>query len=283
MTINFIAIVQARYAASRLPGKVMQDVGGEPMLVRVVERTLRANTLGQVIIATSTDPADDVIEKLCIERGYELFRGSQYDVLDRYYQASITYNADIIVRITGDCPIIDPDVIDDTVNAFAGQLVNRKHINLISIPAQAVFDDTVEGGFQYDFASNRLPPPWKRTYPMGLDTEVCTLHALEKAWREADQPHQREHVMPYLYEQEGRFNVLLVNHEPDYGFLRWAVDTQEDLEMIRRIYSFFGNREDFSWREVLDLTQSQPDLSKINTNVRQKNYNEIDRRHNHPK
>jgi spore coat polysaccharide biosynthesis protein SpsF len=283
MTDRFIAFVQARYEASRLPGKVMADIGGEPMLVRVVERAIRANTLERVVIATSTDAEDDVIENLCIERGYDLFRGSQYDVLDRFYQASITYDAEIIVRITGDCPLIDPDVIDDTVNAFTGQLENREHISLISIPPQHDSDEPEGNGLRYDFAANRLPPPWKRTYPMGLDTEVCTLRALERAWREADLAHQREHVMPYLYEQEGRFNILLVNHEPDYGSLRWAVDTREDLELVRRIFSFFDNRDDFSWREVLDLTQTQPDLTKINTNVRQKYYNEIDKRHNHPK
>jgi spore coat polysaccharide biosynthesis protein SpsF len=283
MPDRFIAFVQARYEASRLPGKVMADIGGEPMLVRVVERALKANTLERVVIATSTDAEDDVIEKLCVERGYDLFRGSQHDVLDRFYQASITYDAKIIVRITGDCPLIDPDVIDDTVNGFKGQLVNSEHISLISIPAQPVIDETMENGFQYDFAANRLPPPWKRTYPMGLDTEVCTMNALAQAWREANLAHHREHVMPYLYEKEGRFNILLVNHEPDYGSLRWAVDTQEDLELVRRIYTYFGNRDDFSWEEVLDLTQSQPDLSKINANVRQKYYNEIDKRHKHPK
>ena len=258
----------------------MADIGGEPMLVRVVERARRAATLDQVVLATTTDESDDVIEQLCIQRGYDVFRGNLHDVLDRYYQTALSFRTGIIVRITADCPLIDPGVIDDTVNAFSGQLVENDHINLISIPPQPDFDASVQGTCRFDFAANRLPLPWKRTYPIGLDTEVCTLQALGRAWKEADQPHQREHVMPYLYEQEGRFRILLVNHEPDFGDWRWAVDTFEDLELVRRTYAYFGNRNNFSWKEVLALFERQPDLAGINKSIRQKIYDEVDSRRN---
>ncbi|MFU8773188.1 MAG: cytidylyltransferase domain-containing protein [Anaerolineales bacterium] len=281
MVARNAAIIQARYSASRLPGKVMADIGGEPMLVRVVERTRRAKSIDKVVVATTTHPADDVVEKLCLDRGYECFRGSQQDVLDRYYQAAVYVNAGIIVRITADCPLIDPDVIDDTVFAFCGKLEPREDIELVSVPLHPPDIVPPAGNDHlYDFAANRLPPPWKRTYPMGLDTEVCTFHALERAWKEANLPHHREHVMPYLYEKEGRFRILLVNHKPDYGALRWAVDTREDLEFVRGIYSFFKNRDEFSWKGILALLELQPELADINANVRQKNYDEIDSRQN---
>jgi spore coat polysaccharide biosynthesis protein SpsF len=195
---------------------------------------------------------------LCQQRGYAVSRGSMYDVLDRYYQAARLYQADVIVRITADCPVIDPQVIDETVRAlFGGQ--GR------SAPV-------------YDFTANRLPPPWKRTYPIGLDTEVCTFSALETAWKEAAQPHQREHVMPFFYEQPERFRTRLVDYTSDLGSLRWTVDTAEDLALVRRIYAHFGGRDDFSWLDVLDLVQSQPDLGQINAAVQHKNYRQIDHR-----
>jgi len=130
----------------------------------------------------------------------------------------------------------------------------------------------------YDFAANRLPPPWGRTYPIGLDTEVCTFHALETAWKEAREPHQREHVMPYFYDHQERFRILLVNHDQDYGDMRWTVDTAEDLELVRQIFARFAPRGDFSWLEVLELFQREPELARINAQVRHKTYDEVDNR-----
>jgi len=247
-----VAIIQARMGSSRLPGKVLLDVAGEPMLVRVVERTQMAKSLDKVVVATTNDPSDDWIVDLCDERGYAFFRGSEYDVLDRYYQAARVYQASVIVRITADCPLIDPAVIDLTVGQF--------------------FENGV------DFAANRLPPPWTRSYPIGLDTEVCSMDALERAWREADLPRHREHVMPYLYEQEGRFQVLKVDHESDYGTLRWTVDTQEDLALVRKIFEHFGGRNTFSWLEVVDLFKDSPDLAEINAGVQHKSVYDLDDR-----
>ncbi len=243
-----VGIIQARMGSSRLPGKVLLDIAGEPMLVRVFERTRRAKSLDIVVIATTAQPEDQPVMTLCDARGYPCFRGSARDVLDRYYQAALVFYAAVVVRITADCPVIDADVIDHTVGEFQRAGV--------------------------DFAANRLPPPWKRSYPVGLDTEVCTFQALELAWQEAKQPYQREHVMPYLYQEEGRFRTLVLHHDPDYGHLRWTVDTPEDLALMRQIYAHFGGRDDFSWLEILSLLERNPELSKINASVRPKNVRE---------
>jgi spore coat polysaccharide biosynthesis protein SpsF len=266
-----VAIIQARMSASRLPGKVLLDMGGKPMLARVVERTSRAQLVDDVVVATSQEAADDPIEAFCTDQGYPCFRGSLHDVLDRCYRAAKSKSANVVVRITADCPIIDPLVIDQTISAFYGRgpdLItdsgsSRSHHNSNPIPA-------------WDFAANRLPPPWKRTFPIGLDTEVCTFSALELAWKEADQAHQREHVMPFLYENDQRFRILLVNHKPDFGEYRWTVDTPEDLALLRQVYLRFGGRDDFSWLEVLELFKNEPELAKINAGVAHKSYQDVE-------
>lgn len=266
---RILAIVQARMGATRLPGKVLADVGGQPMLVRVVERVKRARTLEAVVVATTRDAQDDPVAELCRGRSYPFYRGEMLDVLDRFYQASRTFHASVIVRITADDAVIDPQVIDLTVSEFR------------------------EAGA--DFAANRLPPPWHRTYPNGLDVEVCSWSALERAWQKAREPFQREHVMPYFYEglpvettrgtasftavSPRGFRLRLVNHDPDYGDLRWAVDTPEDLDLIRRIYAAFGNRDDFTWEQILSLFKSRPELAKVNAAVQQKSVEETEQAH----
>jgi spore coat polysaccharide biosynthesis protein SpsF len=273
MHARTIAIIQARMGSSRLPGKVLLDIAGQPMLERVVERARRAKTLDGVAVATTADPTDDAVSALCIERGYPYYRGSLHDVLDRYYQAARALNAEIIVRLTADCPLIDPSVIDETVNAFLGN-TSRETGTVNQQPLIAMRNSQ----FPYDFAANRLPPPWHRTYPIGLDVEVCTFQALERAWKETTKPHHREHVMPYLYEEEGRFRILQVNHDPDYGTLRWTVDTSEDLELVRQIYARFPGRDDFTWLEVLALFEREPELAQINAQVQHKSLTDIDER-----
>ena len=247
-----VAIVQARMGSSRLPGKVLADIGGQPMLHRVVIRARRSQFLGQVVVATTTDQQDDPIQSLCKSHGFPYFRGDPYDVLDRYYQSAQLFNASVIVRLTADCPLIDPGEIDRTLIAFLNAEV--------------------------DFASNRLPPPWKRTTPIGMDTEVVTFEALERAWREADTKYAREHVMPYFYEKAGRFQVLLVDHYPDLSHLRLTVDTQADLTLVREIFRHFGNTDEFSLQEILDLLKNSPELLKINADIQHKSYKETDHR-----
>lgn len=287
-TPHTLVIIQARMASRRLPEKVLQNISGQPMLAYVVERARRAKTVDGVVVATTTDPPDNAIARFCARRNYDCYRGSMQDVLDRYYQTASAFEAQVIVRITADCPLIDPQVIDHTVNMFLG-----KDVQLTAHPKKRPMQSTTSPGFPLDFAANRLPPPWKRTYPIGLDTEVCTFAALQRAWEEADQPHQREHVMPYLYEtsptidsrnlpidppplEAGQFRVLLVNHTPDFGSYRWTVDTAEDLEVVRRIYTRFEGRDDFSWQEVLALFQTEPELAQINAEVQHKSAYDVD-------
>jgi len=266
-----IAIIQARMSSSRLPGKVLLDIAGQPMLERVVARAQAAVSLDQVMVATRGDPFDDPVADCCSQRGYPVYRGSLQDVLDRYYQAARASQADVVVRLTADCPLIDPQLIDHTVGAFFGQLE----------PGSQIFGSStrpLSDLAPFDFAANRLPPPWGRSYPIGLDVEVCSFQALERAWREAKQPHQREHVMPYLYEQAGRFRIVLIHHSPDYGTLRWTVDTPQDLELVRQVYSRFHGRDDFTWQEVLALFEREPELAQINAQVLHKSYQDVDER-----
>jgi spore coat polysaccharide biosynthesis protein SpsF len=248
-----VTIIQARMSSSRLPGKVLQDIGGRPMLAWVVERARLARREGEVLVATTTDGADDPIQTWCQSARVPCFRGSAYDVLDRFYQAASAFHAGRIVRLTADCPLIDPQVIDDVVEAMIA-----------------------DGA---DFAANRLPPPWHRTFPIGLDVEVCTFSALERAWKEAREPHEREHVMPYLYSLPGRFRVRILDTVPDFGDLRWTVDTPEDLEMVRRLVSQLAPKTDFSWQEVLQIIEQYPELREINRGVVHKIWNDVDRRY----
>ena len=233
------AIIQARMGSTRLPGKVLADIDGHPMLWRVVQRTKRASSLDQVVVATTVEPDDDLIVDFCRQRGVEFFRGSESDVLDRYFQAALQYKADAIVRITSDCPLVDPDIIDKVVSSF------------------------LSGHF--DYASNSLV----RTYPRGLDTEVLTFPALQLAHRNARSAYQRAHVTPYLYENPEQFSILSVTGEKDYSHYRWTVDTKEDLELVRAVYARLQGGE-FSWADVVRLMEREPELAEINRSVGQK-------------
>jgi spore coat polysaccharide biosynthesis protein SpsF len=253
--------------SSRLPGKVLLDIAGKTMIQRVIERARHARTLDAVTVATTTNTSDDPIAAFSVSMDVPCTRGSLHDVLDRYYRAARAHNADIVVRITADCPAIDPALVDQAVETL------------------------LEGG--YDFAANRLPPPFKRTFPIGLDVEVCTFAALEQAWMKADQPFQHEHVMPFIYEgvtlntekptlhtgiSPRGFNVGLLQHQPDYGSLRWTVDTPEDLELMRKIFDTLKDKNDFTWYDLLAVVQKHPELAQINAQVRHKTMTDVDER-----
>lgn len=246
-----VAIIQARMASSRLPGKVLADLGGQPVLAWVVRRAQRAKGIDQVVVATSVAAEDDVIEAFCKEQGYACTRGNLHDVLDRYVEAARQFDAQVVVRLTGDCPLIDPQMLADNLKTF-----------LQAEPPQ-------------DFAANRLPD--ERTIPVGLDAEFCTMAALETAWREAKEPHQREHVMPFFYEHPERFRILHIKHSPGYGHLRWTVDTPEDLELLRQIVAHFKD-DTFSWKDVQTLFEKEPQLAQINANVQHKSHFDVDTR-----
>lgn len=273
--LRTIAIIQARMKSSRLPDKVMLDIAGKSMLQRVIERTALARLVDDVVVATTTGADEDPIAELCNRLQVPCFRGSLQDVLDRYYQCAINYTPDVVVRITADCPLIDPGLIDETIGVLTGTTQGIGLWHPQGNPEK--YGRRTHPDIAWDYAATRLPPPWKRSYPIGLDVEAFTFNALEIAWREAKEPHEREHVLPYLYEVENRFRCIVGAHEPDYGQHRWTVDTPEDLDLAREIYSRL-RIDDFSWLEVLKLVQDYPDLSAINADVHHKTYRDVDGR-----
>ena len=238
MQMSIVAFVMARTGSSRLPNKAMADLGGQPMWVRVVNRVRRAKRLDETIVATTTNTRDDVIAETCVRRGWRYFRGEEYDVLDRYYQAAKTFSADIIVRISTDCALTEPEIIDRVIDAF---LEKRP-----------------------DYASNTL----LRSYPVGLDVEVISYDALSRAWHEAKEPYERMHCTPYIYRNPDKFRLLNVAAERDFSSYRWVVDTAEDLEFVRAVYSRLGNVDTFSWKDVLKLLSEQPELMEMNRHIR---------------
>lgn len=238
---RIIAIIQARVVSTRLPGKVLEDLAGQPMLTRIVNRTRRAETLDTVVVATTTQPVDDTIVHLCEKQGWPYFRGSEEDVLDRYHHAALAYHAEVVVRINSDCPLIEPDIIDKVVNEF-----------LSCYP-------------EVDYVSNTLV----HTFPRGLDVEVMSFDALMKAWQEDNNPPWREHVTPYIYRHLEKFKIRNVANDTDYSHMRWTVDTIEDLTFVRKIYDHFQN-DSFTWREVLHLLEIHPEWLGINRDIQQK-------------
>lgn len=236
-----VAVIQARLGSTRLPGKVLLDLGGRPMLERVVERTRRASIVDEVVVATTAAPLDDPLAELAAARGWACVRGSEADVLDRFVVAARASDADEVVRITSDCPLIDAAVIDEVVRG-------RRRADA-------------------DYASNFLA---RRTYPRGLDVECMTRGALERAAAEADQPHEREHVTPYLYADPARFRLHGHEAPEDHSALRWTVDTHEDLQLLRELYAAFDQDGPPGWRDVLAVVTRRPELAALNAHVRQK-------------
>ena len=269
--INIVAIIQGRMSSSRLPGKVLLDLGGKPMLQRVVDRVALSRLVSQIVVATSSDPSDDPIERHCLENNIACHRGSLHDVLDRFETAAERYNADLIVRVTADCPFIDPTVIDQVI--------------------QLITDSPIDQPI--DFSANRLPPPFHRTYPIGLDVEVCTMDALKNAWTNAKEQFHREHVMPFLYEdvelrtlangnQVGKsknaFLVAILNNQTDFGEKRWTVDTPEDHQFAQQLMGMIKNIDSYTWLDLLQIVQDHPELEGINADVRHKSMKEVDQR-----
>jgi len=236
MTVKTVAIVQARMGSNRFPNKVMQPICGTPMIGLLLERLSRARHVDQIVLATSSDPRNEPLAQYVRRLGFEVYRGSEDDVLDRYYQAAKMTRADVVVRITGDCPLIDPELVDAVIDKFMEEEV--------------------------DYASNTMPP----TYPDGLDVEVFTFKALETAWNQAKDPLHREHVTSYIRESKQFIRTNLAN-ETDNSGERWTVDEPEDLEVIRNVFEHFKPRRDFSWQEVLTLRQQHPDLFVANRHL----------------
>lgn len=237
-----VAVVQARSSSERLPAKVLREIAGEPMLARVVGRASRARRVDEVLVATSDRPDDDAVEALARARGFRCVRGSLDDVLDRFRKAAEVGEADVVVRITGDCPLIDPAVMDRVIETFLAA------------------DPPV------DYASNVWP---ERTFPRGLDTEVFSREALEASAREAREPGHREHVTQYILRNPARFATVNVVGEVDHSRYRWTVDTPEDLELVQRIYGALPDAN-AGMEAVLGVLREHPEWAQINAHVEQK-------------
>ncbi len=231
------AIIQARMGSSRLPGKTMADVAGRPLLWHVVNRVRKARLVDKVVVATTNQASDDAITEFCSGEQIAFFRGNEEDVLDRFYRAAQSISADTVVRITADCPLIDPAVIDKVIVRYQ----------------QA----------DCDYVSNTL----RYTYPDGLDTEVFSFAALERVWREARKPAEREHVTPYL--RSGRFRTANVESDTPVSpaRLRWTVDNSSDLQFVRAVYGAMNGNGAFGYEEIFEVLRRRPELAAIQTEV----------------
>jgi len=230
-----VAILQARVGSARLPGKVLADLAGQPMLLRQAERIAASHRIDRLVVATSTSPQDDPLAILCAKAGIACHRGALDDVLDRVHAAAKAQAADWVVRLTGDCPLIDPAVID------------------------LVIETATNSGA--DYVTNAVEPTW----PDGLDVEVARIEALDAAWREATLPSEREHVMPFIRNRPDRFRIVHVRQDEDLSDLRWTVDEPEDLEFVRAVYArLYPANPAFTTRDILDLLERDPSLSLVN-------------------
>jgi spore coat polysaccharide biosynthesis protein SpsF len=250
--VTTVAVIQARAGSSRLPGKVLADIGGQTMLAKVVGRVKRSRLVDVVLVATTGAREDDPVARIGADAGAMVHRGPVLDVLDRFVGALAPFaDDDIVVRITADCPFVDPEIIDLCISRLARGDV--------------------------EFVANRLPPPAVRTFPVGLDVEATRVGSLREAGQEATALFEREHVMPYLYAGTRARRVDVLDIDEDLSGERWTVDTPEDLEAVRAIDDMVGP-EPFGWRDVLAVVRAHPELRTINGTGTQKRLDEVDER-----
>jgi spore coat polysaccharide biosynthesis protein SpsF len=236
-----IAMIQARMTSTRLPGKILCPMLGRPMLSWMIERVKAAKNIDAVVLLTSTDISDDPVADFCREEKVDCYRGSLDDVLDRYYQAACLYKSDHIIRLTGDCPLIDPRIIDEMVDFYESH--------------------------QYEYIANSAPPPG--TFPDGMDVEICSFQALERAWREADKPSQREHVTFYFWQNPDKFCTFRYDRKEDFSAVRLTVDYPEDFNMVNEIYTrLYPQNPLFSMDDILTLLKEHPALRDINQGIK---------------
>ncbi|MFX4261970.1 cytidylyltransferase domain-containing protein [Pelotomaculum propionicicum] len=238
-----VIIVQARMTSTRLPGKVLKPVLGKPLLSYQIERLRNVKLADELVIATTTNETDQPLIDLCTSLNVPYFRGSEDDVLARYYGAAMAYRADTVVRLTSDCPVIDPGVVDKIINYY------NVHLPL------------------YNYVSNTL----KRSFPRGMDTEVFSVNVLKEIFFEATAPADREHVTPFIYKNPGRYKLANVLCEYDESRHRWTVDTMEDYELIKRIIeALYPQNPNYILDDILKLFEKNPDWFLINSLVEQK-------------
>ena len=239
--MNTVAIIQARMGSSRLYGKVLRKVGGRELLEVMILRVMQSKLLDNVVIATTTHSRDDIIVEFCCARGVNVFRGPEENVLERYYQVAKKLKAVTVVRMTADCPLIDPEIIDLTIKAH------------------------LESGA--DYTGNQI----KRTFPRGLDVEVMKFSALEDARNHATKDFEREHVTPFIYTHSERFKLKSFESEKDMGHHRWTVDTDEDFALIKCVFKHFQGREtEIRIDEIYDFVEANPDVFSLNSHIVQK-------------
>jgi len=234
------AIIQARMGSSRLPGKVMINIKGKSVLAHVIERVQQCKRLDQIIIATTTEPEDDVVVKEAKDCGVSVYRGSSEDVLARYYEAAKNYDIETIIRITADCPLIDPQIVDEMILKYLGH--------------------------NYEIVTNAGIDLSKRTYPRGLDCSVFSFHALREAYYQAQK--YREHVTPYIFETSK--SVRVYQNDVDMSKHRWTLDVPEDLMLIEKIYEYlYHGKHNFYMKDILALVNTYR-LYEINGHIQQK-------------
>jgi len=238
-----VAIIQTRMASTRLPGKVLMPISGKPMLQWVVERISASVEIDDIVIASTRNPLDDAIADAAKKIGVACFRGSEEDVLLRYLEAARQFNAEFIVRICSDSPLVDPELIDETILTFK----------------------RAQPGIE--FCCNHIP----QQYPLGLDTQIFSLSALERANQLASKAYERSHVTIYMYEHLDQFEVHNVVPNLAFGEHRWTVDTPEDLEFVRQVYAhLIEEKPNFTWHDILSLLDQNPELMTLNAHVTKK-------------
>jgi len=241
--MNTAIIVQARMTSTRLPGKILLEVSGRSLLEYLIERLRCAHLADQVIIATTTNSGDEPIVECCEKLGCDHFRGSEDDVLGRYYGAAERYGADLIVRVTSDCPLIDPAVIDEVIGSYQS---NQP---------------------EYNYVSNTID----RTFPRGMDCEVFSMDTLAEVHHEASASHEREHVTPFIYQNSDRYRIGLVKYHRDESRHRWTVDTPEDFALIKlMLESLKPHQRQFNLEDCLALIGRHPEWEEINKEIIQK-------------
>ena len=233
-----LAILQARFSSSRLPGKVLKPILGKPMLLHQLERLKHSRKIEKLIVATSIEVSDDPIEKMCVKNNIEVFRGNLDNVLDRFYQCAKSYNPEHVVRLTGDCPLIDCEIVDQVI---------QYHLDRKST-----------------YTSNCKPP----TFPDGLDVEVFKFSILEEAWKFAKLPSELEHVTPYIRKNLELSDKSNFEFEEDLSMHRWTVDELNDFKIVERVYSeLYPKDKRFNMQNILDLLKKLRNLSEINNYI----------------
>ncbi|MCH1913324.1 aminotransferase class III-fold pyridoxal phosphate-dependent enzyme [Leptospira noguchii] len=234
--MKILAIVQARTGSTRFPNKVLQKINGNSLIELLFFRLSESKLINEIILATSISQANDILTETIIKQGYSVFRGSESDVLDRYYQAAKEKKADVVVRITGDCPLVDAVLVDDVIEKFF-----RDHV---------------------DYCSNASPP----TFPDGLDIEVFSFQSLEKNWLQKKETFYREHVTPWIRESD-EFKKSSLEYHENRSDLRWTVDEPSDFEVIKKVFDHFHPDIKFGWLEVLELYKMRPEIFSINNHI----------------